>query len=122
MKDKQNKEEQLGCNTTVYEIHAKPGLHVAQPQCFEQMGLHVHTLYSLVSLFQPPLPAPPLKGGVTPFCGLHSTCRWTFCWNGYVLGLGSIVRLLLSKTGSGFQTLGVKYPILPGFSVSTLKF
>lgn len=66
MKDKQNKEEQLGCNTTVYEIHVKSGLHVAQLQCFEQMGLHVHTLYSLVSLFQPP--PPPLSSSSQGGC------------------------------------------------------
>lgn len=87
MKDKQNKEEQLGCNTTVYEIHVKSGLHVAQPQCFEQMGLHVHTLYSLVSLFQPPPPSQLLlsRGVLLPFVaytvlvGGHSAGTGMFC-------------------------------------------
>lgn len=62
--------------------------------------MYIHCTVLSVYFNPPPLPAPPLKGGVTPFCGLHSTCRWTFCWNGYVLLFLFLLLLFWGRRGA----------------------
>lgn len=117
MKDKQNKEEQLGCNTTVYEIHVKSGLHVAQPQCFEQMGLHVHTLYSLVSLFQPPPPSQLLlsRGVLLPFVAYTVLVGGHSARTGMFWGWVVLLDYCCLKQGQDSKPSGSSTPSFLGF-------